>query len=130
MEGMSLRWRWSLVVVVAAIVLAGLLPQALLTGIRAPAGIVDLSTQALRADPTMPTLPSGCVGGNCGKTTPAAVTPALSGAALVALGGTLVIAVARFASRRIRRRRRSLPRGTPIRLFHPPQFSRFDPFVV
>jgi hypothetical protein len=41
-----------------------------------------------------------------------------------------VVAVAAFASRRIRSRVQSLPRGSVIRLFHPPQFSGFDPSVV
>jgi hypothetical protein len=41
-----------------------------------------------------------------------------------------VIATAAFASRRIRSRVRSLPRGSLTMLFHPPQFSGFDPSVV
>jgi hypothetical protein len=121
---MLFRWRWSLVVVLAAVVLSGFLPQALLSGIRPPAGIAVLSA------PNVPSGPVACAGADCGKSAPAAVTPGLSGAMLVALGGAAVIAVAAFASRRIRSRVQCLPRGSAIRLFHPPQFSGFDPSVV
>ena len=113
-----------MVVILAAVVLSGFLPQALLSGIRPPAGIAVLSAQ------TVPTGPITCAGADCGKSTPAAVTPALTGAMLVALGGVAVIAAAAFASRRFRSRVHALPRGSLIRLFHPPQFSRFDPSVV
>jgi hypothetical protein len=121
---MPLRWRWSLVVILAAVVLAGFLPQALLSGSRPPAGIAVLSASFT------PAIPSACAGADCGKSAPAAVTPALSGAMLVALGGAAVIAAAAFASRRIRSRVHVLPRGAVAMLFHPPQFSRFDPSVV
>jgi hypothetical protein len=110
-----------LVVILAAVVLSGFLPQALLSGIRPPAGIAVLSA-------TAPASPLTCA--DCGKSVPAAVTPTLTGAMLVALGGASVIAVAAFASRRIRARVHALPRGSVIRLFHPPQFSGFDPSVV
>jgi hypothetical protein len=121
---MLFRWRWSLVVILAAVVFSGLLPQALLSGTRPPAGIAVIST------PTVPVVPTACAGADCGKSAPAAVTPGLSGAMLVALGGAAVIATAAFASRRIRSRVRSLPRGSLTMLFHPPQFSGFDPSVV
>jgi hypothetical protein len=121
---MSRRWRWSLVVLLAAVVLSGFLPQALLSGSRPPAGIAVLS------GPTVPAVPTGCAGADCGKSAPAAVTPALSGASLAAIGAVVVIAAAGFASRRIRSRVHALARGSVTVLFHPPQFSRFDPSVV
>jgi hypothetical protein len=121
---MLFRWRWSLVVILAAVVLSGFLPQALLSGTRAPAGIAVIST------PTVPVVPTACAGVDCGKSAPAAVTPALSGAMVVAIGGVAVLAAVAFASRRIRSRVQSLPRGSAILLFHPPQFSGFDPSVV
>jgi hypothetical protein len=121
---MSLRWRWTLVVALAAVVLSGFLPQALLSGVRPPAGLAVLS------GPALPDLPTGCAGADCGKSAPAALTPAPTGATLVAIGGVVIIAVAGFASRRIRSRIHTLPRGAATVLFHPPQFSRFDPTVA
>jgi hypothetical protein len=121
---MSLRWRWTLVVVLAGTVLGGFLPQALLSGSHAPASMVALSETG------PPTFPSGCSGGDCGKSTPVAPTPSLMIAALAGLAGLLASAVARPVSRRIRSRRSSLPRGIARVLFHPPKFSGFDLIAV
>jgi hypothetical protein len=117
---MSLRWRWSLVVVLAATVLGGFMPQALLSGTHAPASMDAISQTG------PPTFPSGCAGSDCGKSTPVAPTPSLMIAALAGMAGALACAAAGPVSRRIRSRRRSLPRGTARVLFHPPKFSGFD----
>jgi hypothetical protein len=113
---MSRRWRWSLVVIVAAAVLGSFLPGALL-GAQTPAR----SVPALAADP--PLAPNGCFIASCGKGSPAPATPTLTLAAVVALSAGAIALAARAG--RIRRPRLSsrLPRGTALTLFHPPQFS-------
>ena len=57
---MSLRWRWCLVVVFAATVLSGFIPQAVLTGSHVPASAIPAITE------NAPTFPSGCAGTACG----------------------------------------------------------------
>jgi hypothetical protein len=114
---MSLRWRWSFVVVLAAIVLGGFMPQALLSKPFLP---VSPAAMALQGAPTPA---SGCIGVSCNKGSPAAPTPALTIAALAAVTGVVVQAVAGRGSRRLRSFVRSLPRGTALSLFRPPQFS-------
>jgi hypothetical protein len=121
---MSLRWRWSLVVVLAATVLGGFMPQALLSGSHAPASMATIS----RTGP--PTFPSGCSGNDCGKSAPVAPTPSLMIAALAGMAGVLASVAAGPVSRRIRSRRRSLPRGTVQFQFHPPKFSGFGLIAV
>ena len=114
---MSLRWRLSLVVVLAAIVLGGFMPQALLSKPFLP---VSPAAMAIAGEPTPP---SGCTGVSCNKGSPAAPTPTLTIAALAALTGVLVSPSAARIWRRLRSLVRSLPRGTVPFLFRPPQFS-------
>jgi hypothetical protein len=114
---MSLRWRWSLVVVLAAIVLGGFMPQALLSKPFLPVGPAAMALQ------DAPTPPSGCTGVSCNKGAPAAPTPTLTIVALAALAGVVIMAVGGGASRRIRSLVRTLPRGTIPFLFRPPQYS-------
>jgi hypothetical protein len=117
---MSLRWRWSLVVVLAAMVLGGFLPQTILGGSHAPATL----TVATYVGP--PTFPSGCSGSSCGRTAPTPAAPVLTIAGLAAATATVVRAKGGYWSRRIRPRMRSLPRGTVMSLFRPPQLSAFS----
>jgi hypothetical protein len=114
---MSLRWRWSLVVVLAAVVLGSLLPQTFLQG--------SLSTATMTAvAPTgPPTFPSGCAGASCSRSAPTPVVPILGIAGVAAMTGLVVRAVASYRSRRIRTQRAELPRGMVAALFRPPQFS-------
>jgi hypothetical protein len=114
---MSVRWRWSLVLVLAALVLGGFIPQALLTGTHAPASM----TVASRTGP--PTFPSGCSGASCNKSSPGAPTPSLTIAALVATVGIVGAAALNRFSRRNRSGTHALPRGSILTLFRPPQFS-------
>jgi hypothetical protein len=114
---MSLLRRWSLVVILAAIVLGGFMPQALLSKPFLPVGPVAM------ADQGEPTVPSNCTGVSCNKGSPAAPTPTLTLAALAALTGVLVHASGGGIWRRIRSLAHSLPRGTVPSLFRPPQFS-------
>jgi hypothetical protein len=113
---MSLRWRWSLVVVLAAVVLGSLLPQTFLQG--------SLSTATMSAvTPTgTPTFPSGCVA-SCGRSAPTPVAPVLAIAGVAVATASVVRAAAGRRSRRIRKDRVNLPRGMAAVLFHPPQFS-------
>ncbi len=114
---MSLRARLSTVVVLAAIVLGGFMPQALLTGTYAAPG----QTAIARVGP--PTFPSGCIGTTCTKGAPAAPTPVLTIAALAGIVGVLLRASGGGWARRIRTLAHRLPRGVASSLFHPPQFS-------
>jgi hypothetical protein len=114
---MSLRWRLSLVVVLAAIVLGGFMPQALLGKPFLP---VSPAAMALQGEPTAP---SSCTGVSCNKGSPGAPTPTLTIAALAAMTGVLVQASGGRIWRRLRSLVHSLPRGTVPSLFRPPQFS-------
>jgi len=114
---MSRPWRWCLVVVLAATVLGGFMPQALLAGSHPPASMTALLVEG------PPTFPSGCSGANCGRSAPVAPVPVLTVASLVAIAGLAVSATAGRTSRRIRSLVHALPRGTTMVLFRPPQFS-------
>ncbi len=114
---MSLPWRWCLVVVFAAIVLSGFIPQAVLTGSHVPANATTVITG------NAPTFPSGCAGSACGRSTPAAPTPVLTIAALLAVAAVVVAAARGDFTRRVRSRVQGLPRGIALTLFHPPRFS-------
>jgi hypothetical protein len=114
---MSLRWRWCLVVVFAATVLSGFIPQAVLTGSHVPASAIPAITE------NAPTFPSGCAGTACGRSTPAGPTPVLTIAALLAVAAVVVAAAGGDFTRRVRSRVQGLPRGIALTLFHPPRFS-------
>jgi hypothetical protein len=114
---MALRWRWILVAVMAAAVLGGILPQALLGGTQAPAEMTVLAATG------PPTFPSGCSGASCGRSAPAAPAPILTIAGVAVLAAAVVTLSGRGISRRIRSRAHTLPRGTTMVLFRPPQFS-------
>jgi ABC-type Fe3+ transport system permease subunit len=114
---MSVRWRWSLVVVLAAMVLGGFIPQAFLVGRLAPASMAVAS----RTGP--PTFPSGCSGASCSKSSPGAPTPSLTIAALAATVGIAAAAALNRFSRRNRPGAHALPRGSTLTLLRPPQFS-------
>jgi hypothetical protein len=114
---MSLPWRWCLVVVIAATVLVGFIPQAVLTGSHVPDSATTLISDSV------PTFPSGCSGAACGRSTPAAPTPVLTIAALLATAAVIAAAGGSGFTRRVRSRVHGLPRGIALTLFHPPRFS-------
>jgi hypothetical protein len=114
---MSLRWRWSLVVVLAAVVLGGFMPQSLLSDAHAAPGQATIA----RAGP--PTFPSGCTGTSCSKSAPVAPVPVLTIAGLAGLAAVILKAPGAGFSRRMRTFASRLPSGAVTSLFHPPQFS-------
>jgi hypothetical protein len=114
---MSFPWRWCLVVVLAATVLSGFVPEAVLTGSHIPAGV----TTVIADGP--PTFPSGCAGTACSRSTPAGPTPVLTIAALLAITAVVAAAAGSGLWRRLRYRTHSLPSGIALTLFHPPRFS-------
>jgi hypothetical protein len=114
---MSLRWRWSLVIVLAAVVLGSMLPQTFLQG--------SLSTATMNAIAPAgnPTFPPGCVQASCGRSAPTPVAPVLAVVGAAAATGFAVRAATGHRSRRMRSHRVNLPRGMMAALFRPPQFS-------
>lgn len=114
---MSRRWRWCLVVVMAATVLGGFMPRALLSDALPPAHALVVSIE------TAPTFPTSCLDATCGKGAPAPSTPVLTIAALAAIAGATLCAAAGLVTRRIRTVVRALPPGRAIPVFRPPQFS-------
>jgi hypothetical protein len=123
---MSRAWRWCLLGSLVAIVVIGLMPNALLPGAGVPArntlsGIVpEVFTRQTVADPVVPT---GCADSSCAKGVPSPVAPALTVVAAAALAGVLSMAAAGRLTRRQRSVAAVLPRGNFIGLFRPPQFS-------
>ncbi|HEY3844770.1 MAG TPA: hypothetical protein VGL48_16075 [Acidimicrobiales bacterium] len=117
---MSLMWRWVLVVVTAATVVAGLMPHVLRAGAEVPITSVVLVAEELQV------MPNGCADAVCGRGSPAPTIPTLTITAVDAtLVGGLLFALIRL-TRRFRTGALALPRGTATGLFHPPQFSSFD----
>ena len=123
---MSRVWRWCFLGPLAAIVVIGLMPNALLSGAGVPArntlsGIVpEVFTPQTVADPVIPT---GCADSSCSKGVPSPVAPALTVVAAAALAGVLSMAAAGRMTRRQRSVAAVLPRGNFVGLFRPPQFS-------
>ena len=119
-------WRWCLVGPLAAIVVIGLMPNALLSEAGVPARstlssiVPEVFTPQTVADPVVPT---GCADSSCAKGVPSPVAPALTVVAAAALAGVLSMAAAGRLTRRQRSVGAVLPRGNFIGLFRPPQFS-------
>jgi hypothetical protein len=122
---MSRAWRWCLFGPLAAIVVIGLMPNALLSEAGAPArstlsaSVAEVFTPNMEADPTIPS----CADSSCSKGVPSPVAPALTVVAAAALAGVLSMAAAGRMTRRQRSAAALLPRGNFIGLFRPPQFS-------
>ena len=114
---MSRGWRWCLVVVMAATVLGGFMPRALLSDAMAPARAMVVSIE------TAPTFPTSCLDATCGKGAPAPATPVLTIAALAAIAVAMLCAATGLVTRPFRRTVRALPPGRSTPVFRPPQFS-------
>ena len=114
---MSTRWRIGLAAIVAAVVVGGFVPHAVLSGAETSL------TQAAQIVEVPVSVPVSCVDATCGKGSPAPAAP-VPGVALAAVIGGIVAAAAAVGL--VRRRRGTvlaLPAGTRDPLFHPPQFS-------
>jgi hypothetical protein len=114
---MSLKWRWCLVVVMAATVLGGFMPRTLLSDSVPPARALVASTEGV------PAFPVGCLDATCGKGAPTPSAPVLTIAALAAIAAVMLSAGAGPMSRRFRSAVRALPSGRTAGVFRPPQFS-------
>lgn len=114
---MSLRWRIGLVVVIAATVVGGFMPHAVLSAADSSATRVAQVAEVPLSGPVT------CLDATCGKGSPAPAAPS-PGVALFAVVAGLAAAAAAVSA--VRRRRGSvvpLPAGARDPLFHPPQFS-------
>lgn len=114
---MGIRWRLSVVVILAAAVLGGLVPHGLF------AGTESAATQMVQAIEMPLVGPTTCADAMCGKAAPTPTAPS-PGVALAATLGVLALAAA--AASGLRRRARghvALPTGARDPLFHPPRFS-------
>jgi hypothetical protein len=118
---MSRRWRWCFVAVMAATVLGGFMPRALLSGGSAPAASAAPTVALLAEEP--PVAPSGCLDASCGKSAPTPAIPSLTVAALAAVASGVLAYAAIRLTKRLRLSAEALPRGTALILFRPPQFS-------
>jgi hypothetical protein len=108
-----------------AIVITGLMPNALLSGAEVRAGSA-LTTTTVFLTPKMVEmgfLPVGCQDASCGKGAPVPATPTPAVVAVAALVGVLSLAAASRLTRRQHAAAAVLPRGNFIGLFRPPQFS-------
>jgi hypothetical protein len=114
---MSMRWRIGLAAVIAAAIVGGFVPHAVL-------GATDTSAaQVVQAVEAPLSGSVNCADATCGKgnTAPAAPSPGIALMAVVAgVGG---VAVAAACIRRRRGQLLALPVGARDPLFHPPQFS-------
>jgi membrane associated rhomboid family serine protease len=117
LHGMSTRWRIGLAAIVAAVVIGGFVPHAVLSG-------ADTSgTQVVQIAEASVLGPVGCLDATCGKGSPAPAAPVPGVALAAAIGGIVTAAAAVAFVRRRRGRILTLPAGTRDTLFHPPQFS-------
>jgi hypothetical protein len=114
---MSTRWRIGLAAIVAAVVIGGFVPHAVLSG-------ADTSvTQVAQMVEAPVSVPVSCVDATCGKGSPASAAPTPGVTLAAVVGGIVTAAVGIALVRRRRARLLALPVGTRETLFHPPQFS-------
>jgi hypothetical protein len=116
-QSMSLRWRVGLVAVIAAAVVGGFMPHAVVSATASSAtAVVQMAESPL-------SLPTQCADAICGKGTPAPAAPSPGVVLAAVMGGAMVAAAAASSIRRRRRQAAVLPAGSPDPFFHPPQFS-------
>jgi hypothetical protein len=123
---MSRAWRWSLLGLLIAIVIGGLMPNAFLS--RAESRTVDTFTIAVPEfftpeTVTHPVVPVGCSDASCSRGAPAPAAPTMTVVAAASLVGIMALAALGRRSRRLRTDAAVLPRGNFLGLFRPPQFS-------
>jgi hypothetical protein len=115
---MRVKWRFGLVAIIAAAVVGGFMPHAVVSAAQSTGADMVRPAEA----PVSP-LPVNCLDVTCGKGPPASPAPAPAAALAAVLAG---IALAAVAASIIRRRRAlvvALPAGTRDPLFHPPRVS-------
>jgi hypothetical protein len=110
---MGIRWRLTLVAILAAAVLGGLVPHGVVAGTETAA---TQMVQTLEG-------PINCADATCGKAAPTPTAPSPGVALAAVLGALAVVAAATAGLRRRARGPAALPAGTRDPLFHPPQFS-------
>src|SRR5271156_5496572 len=111
---MSRQWRWSLLGLLVAVVIGGLMPNALLKGPVTRVGTAIDSTIGTTVTPMSvigPSFPAACVDAACGKGAPAPSAPTLTVVAAAAMVGILALAATGRRSRRLRAVAATLPRG-------------------
>ena len=114
---MRMKWRFGLVAIIAAGVVAGFMPHGVLSAAESGgAGMVQLAEVPV-------SVPATCMDVTCGKGTPALSAPAPAVALAAVMAGIAVAAVAASAIRRRRALVVALPAGARDPLYHPPQFS-------
>jgi hypothetical protein len=119
---MSLRWRWSLLGVLVAVVISGLMPNALLS--KAETGIITSANTTISwSQVESPFFGSGCADASCGKGVPSPAAPTLTVVAAATLSGILALVALRRRTLFEYVASGVLPRGNFQGFFHPPQFS-------
>jgi hypothetical protein len=114
---MSVRWRVALVAIIASAIVAGFMPNGVLSAAQTTATeMVQVAEAPLAAAPN-------CDDVTCGKGSPAPPAPAPLAALAGVLGGLAIAAIAAARLRRHRAQVVPLPAGSPNPLLRPPQFS-------
>jgi len=119
---MSRKWRWSLLGILIAIVVSGLMPNAFLSGAETHAGNT-IATTLSWGKVEMAGAPIACAEASCGKGVPAPSAPSLTMVAAAAMVGVLALAALGRKTRRQRFATATLPSGNFTGLFRPPQYS-------
>jgi len=123
---MSHKWRWSLLGILIAVVIVGLVPNAFgaQTVARADSTLTATAAQVFTPQSVKgPYFANGCLDASCGKGVPAPASPVLTLVAAAILAGALSLFIAGRRTRRLRMSRAVLPQGIFRLLFHPPQSS-------
>ena len=110
-------WRLSLVAILAAVVLGGLVPHGIVGTTEAAA------TQMVQAVESPLTGPITCSDATCGKAAPTPTPPAPGVVLAAALGALAAVGAATSRLHRRAMDRAALPAGARDPLFHPPKFS-------
>ncbi len=114
---MAVRWRVALVAIIAATVVGGFSPHAVLSAAE------STSAQMVQIAESPVIAPVACLDVACGKGIPAPAAPSPAIVLAAVIGGLALAALGASVMRRRRPRVVPLPAGSRDLLFHPPQFS-------